>query len=170
LEEGAPELKIVLGTLKDQGEELSSFLGPRVGGKVELSGGTIEIADDSIREGVGTRDVKTYIKRFLYMKGIRKAYRVFVEGKELTVQEQEREEEEEEEKAAPKEAEKPKEEAKPAKEEAPQAEAEKAEEAEKPEVAKPKRQAKPKKEKKPAPKPKAKKPTKKAKPKEDKKS
>ena len=94
-------MKVTLGTLKDKGDELVAFLEPRVGAKPALEGGAIEIEDESMREGVKPRHVKTYIKRFLYMKGVRKNYRVFVSGKELTIQEivlGEKEEEEKEEK------------------------------------------------------------------------
>jgi sRNA-binding protein len=90
-------LKISLGTIKDQGEELAAFLEPRVGVKPSVSGDTLEMEDGSIREGVRPRHVKTYIKRFMYMKGIKKKYRVFVSGKELTIQEIELGEEEEKE-------------------------------------------------------------------------
>lgn len=100
-------MKIVLGTLKDKGEALAAFLEPRVGAKPELSGDSIEIEDSGMREGVRPRHVKTYIKRFLFMNGVRKNYRVFVNGTELMVQEIELgEEEEEEEKAKPEEAKK----------------------------------------------------------------
>ena len=80
-----------------------AFLEPRVGTKPSLSGGEIEIEDEAVREGVRPRHVKTYIKRFLYMNGVRKKYRVFVAGKELTIQEIELGEktEEEKEKKAP---------------------------------------------------------------------
>jgi hypothetical protein len=94
-------LKVTLGTFKDKGDELVAFLEPRVGAKPSLSGGAIEIEDESLREGVKPRQVKTYIKRFLYMNGARKKYRVFVSGKELTIQEIELGEEEEEKKKAP---------------------------------------------------------------------
>ena len=80
-------MKVSLGTLKDKGEELATFLEPRVGTKPSLSGDAIEIEDAGVREGVRPRHVKTYIKRFLYMNGVRKNYRVFVVGKELTIQE-----------------------------------------------------------------------------------
>jgi sRNA-binding protein len=132
-------LKVTLGTLKDKGEELATFLEPRVGGKPSLEGGAIEIEDGSVREGVKPRHVKTYIKRFLYMKGVRKNYRVFVSGKELTIQEivlgEEKEKELEEKEKEVKEKEKEEKEekkeeaAKPeeAKEEAPEAEAPEAE-------------------------------------------
>lgn len=80
-------MKVTLGTLKEKGDDLVSFLEPRVGTKPSLSGGEIEIEDDKVRQGVKPRQVKTYIKRFLYMNGVRKNYRVFVAGKELTIQE-----------------------------------------------------------------------------------
>jgi sRNA-binding protein len=117
-------MKINLGTLKDKGDELVSFLEPRVGVKPSLSGDSVEIDDEGVRKGVRPRDVKTYIKRFLFMKGVRKNYRVFVSGKELTVQEIELGEEEEAKaeekpKEEPKAEEKPKEaEPEPAKEQA----------------------------------------------------
>ena len=94
-------MKVALGTFKDKGDELVSFLEPRVGTKPSLSGDSIEIEDGSLRAGVKPRQVKTYIKRFLYMNGVRKKYRIFVAGKELTIQEIEVGEEEEKEKKAP---------------------------------------------------------------------
>ena len=115
-------MKVSLGTLKDKGDDLVAFLEPRVGTKPSLSGGEIEIEDDEVKEGVRPRHVKTYIKRFLYMNGVRKKYRVFVTGKELTIQEIElgEKEEEEEKKKAPEKPEKaPAEEAKPEETEAP---------------------------------------------------
>lgn len=113
-------MKVTLGTLKDKGEELAAFLEPRVGAKPSLEGGAIEIEDGNVREGVKPRQVKTYIKRFLYMKGVRKNYRVFVSGKELTIQEivlGEKEKEEKEEKEVG-EAKAPAEKAEPAESEA----------------------------------------------------
>jgi len=105
-------MKISLGTFKDNGDELVAFLEPRVGTKPSLSGDSVEIVDDGMRKGVKPRHVKTYIKRFLYMKGVRKNYRVFVEGRELTIQEIELKKKEEEEKeSSKKEPEPPKEEA-----------------------------------------------------------
>ncbi|MDV3277326.1 MAG: hypothetical protein LYZ69_02525 [Nitrososphaerales archaeon] len=91
-------MKVALGTLKDKGADLLAFLEPRVGTKPELSGESLEIDEASARKGLKPRQVKTYIKRFLYMNGLRKNYRVFVAGKELTVQELELGEEEEEKK------------------------------------------------------------------------
>ncbi len=90
-------MKVNLGTLKSKGNELVEFLEPRVGTKPTLDGGTVGIDDDSLRKGVKPRHVKTYIKRFLYVNKLRKNYRVFVAGRELTVQELELGTEEEEE-------------------------------------------------------------------------
>jgi hypothetical protein len=103
--DGEAKLKVVLGTFKDKGEELAAFLEPRVGAKPALAGDSIEIDDGSVREGVKPRQVKTYIKRFLFMNKVRKKYRVFVAGKELTIQEIELGEEEEKEEPAKKAAE-----------------------------------------------------------------
>lgn len=94
-------MKVALGTLKDKGSQLADFLEPRVGTKPALSGDAIEIEDEGVREGVKPRQVKTYIKRFLYMNGVRKNYRVFVSGKELTIQEIELGEKEEEKEKKP---------------------------------------------------------------------
>ncbi len=111
-------MEIKLGTLKDKGDALATFLEPRVGTKPSLSGDTMEIDDEAIRQGVKPRQVKTYIKRFLFMNGVRKDYRVFVAGKELTLQELEKEEEEEKkEEGAAKEAPKDEEKEAPAEEE-----------------------------------------------------
>ena len=94
-------MKVALGTFKDKGDELAAFLEPRVGTKASRSGDSIEIEDSGLREGVRPRHVKTYIKRFLYMNGVRKKYRVFVAGNELTIQEVEGGEEEEEKEKKP---------------------------------------------------------------------
>ena len=133
-------MKVTLGTLKDKGDDLVAFLEPRVGTKPSLSGGEIEIEDEAIKEGVRPRHVKTYIKRFLYMNGVRKKYRVFVAGKELTIQEielGEKTEEEKEKKAPEKKVEEV--EAEPAEEEA--EEPAKSEAAEEPKPAKAKKAA-----------------------------
>ena len=124
-------MKVALGTLKDKGDDLVAFLEPRVGTKPSLSGGEIEIEDEEVKEGVKPRHVKTYIKRFLYMNGVRNKYRVFVAWKELTIQEIEvgEKEEEEKKKAPEKPEEAPAEEAKPEEPEAPAEEPAKEEEA-----------------------------------------
>jgi hypothetical protein len=91
-------MKILLGTLKEKGDELAAFLEPRIGVKLEVGGGELDIEDSSIRKGVRSRHVKTYIKRFLSIEKVRDDYRVLVESGELRLVELEGEEEEEEEK------------------------------------------------------------------------
>jgi len=91
-------MKILLGTLKEKGDELAAFLEPRIGVKPEVGGGELDIEDSSIRKGVRSRHVKTYIKRFLSIEKVRDDYRVLVESGELRLVELEGEEEEEEEK------------------------------------------------------------------------
>ncbi len=108
-------MKILLGTLKDKGGQLAAFLEPRIGTKGEVSGGEMDIEDKSLRKGVGSRQVKTYIKRFLSIEKVRSDYRVLVEAGELRLVELEAEEEEEE--KPEKKAKEKKEETKPEKEE-----------------------------------------------------
>jgi len=94
-------MKILLGTLKDKGDGLAAFLEPRIGVKPEVGGGELDIEDDSIRKGVRSRHVKTYIKRFLSIEKVRKDYRVLVDDGELRIVELEGEEEEEEKEEKP---------------------------------------------------------------------
>lgn len=91
-------MKILLGTLKEKGEDLAEFLEPRIGVKGEVSGGELDIEDKSLKKGVRSRHVKTYIKRFLSIEKVRQDYRVLVEGGEIRLVQLEGEEEEEEEK------------------------------------------------------------------------
>jgi hypothetical protein len=107
-------MKILLGTLKDKGDELAAFLEPRIGVKPEVGGGELDIEDKSLKEGVRSRHVKTYIKRFLSIEKVRDDYRVLVDSGELRLVElegEEEEEEKEEKKSKPKEEEKPSEKA-----------------------------------------------------------
>ncbi len=76
-------MKILLGTLKDKGDDLAAFLEPRIGVKAEVSGGELDIEDKSLKKGIRSRHVKTYVKRFLSMEKVRDDYRVLVEGGEL---------------------------------------------------------------------------------------
>jgi hypothetical protein len=91
-------MKILLGTLKEKGDDLAEFLEPRIGVKAEVSGGELDIEDKSIKKGIRSRHVKTYIKRFLSIEKVRDEYRVLVEGGEIRLVQLEGEEEEEEEK------------------------------------------------------------------------
>jgi len=91
-------MKILLGTLKDKGDDLAEFLEPRIGVKGDVSGGELDIEDKSIKKGIRSRHVKTYIKRFLSIEKVRADYRVLVEGSEIRLVQIEGSEEEEEEK------------------------------------------------------------------------
>ena len=97
-------MKILLGTLKDKGDDLAEFLEPRIGVKGEVSGGELDIEDKSLKKGIRSRHVKTYVKRFLSIEKVRDDYRVLVEGGELRLVELEGTEEEEEEKEEKKKA------------------------------------------------------------------
>ncbi|HVC26625.1 MAG TPA: hypothetical protein VND40_00550 [Nitrososphaerales archaeon] len=90
-------MKILLGTLKDKGDELAAFLEPRIGVKGDVSGGELDIEDKSLKKGIRSRHVKTYIKRFLSIEKVRERYRVLVDGGELRLVELETDEEIEEE-------------------------------------------------------------------------
>jgi len=90
-------MKILLGTLKDKGDDLAEFLEPRIGVKGEVSGGELDIEDKSLKKGIRSRHVKTYVKRFLSIEKVRDNYRVLVEGGELRLVELETDEEVEEE-------------------------------------------------------------------------
>ncbi len=115
-------MKILLGTLKEKGDELATFLEPRIGVKGEVSGGELDIDDKSLRDGVRSRQVKTYIKRFLSIEKVRRDYRVLVEGGELRLVELELGEEEEEKEEEPKRGKEKKEEEKAAEKKEPEGE------------------------------------------------
>jgi hypothetical protein len=86
-------MKILLGTLKNKGDELAAFLEPRIGVKGDVSGGELDIEDKSLKKGIRSRHVKTYIKRFLSIEKVRDNYRVLVNGGELRLVELETDEE-----------------------------------------------------------------------------
>jgi hypothetical protein len=111
-------MKILLGTLKEKGDDLAAFLEPRIGVKGEVSGGELDIEDKSLKKGIRSRHVKTYVKRFLSMEKVRDKYRVLVEGGELRLVELETDEEVEEELKAEEKKKREKKEEKPAEKEA----------------------------------------------------
>ena len=90
-------MKILLGTLKDKGDELAKFLEPRIGAKPDVSGDELDIEDKSLKKGIRSRHVKTYIKRFLSIEKVRDRYRILVEEGELRLVELETDKEIEEE-------------------------------------------------------------------------
>lgn len=99
-------MKVILGTFKDNAQELADFLGPRLGDVPAVSGGELTFDDDKMKKTIRSRHVKTYIKRYLNRKGERENYQILVEGRELRMIELEKEEEEEEEKESKKRAQK----------------------------------------------------------------
>ena len=76
-------MKIILGTFKENADELAEFLGPRVGAEPDVGGGELNFDDEKVKKTIKSRHVKTYIKRFLNKKGERANYQIQVEGKQL---------------------------------------------------------------------------------------
>ncbi|MBI2183795.1 MAG: hypothetical protein HYU39_02420 [Thaumarchaeota archaeon] len=70
-------VKIVIGKLKDKAQELAEFVGKRFpdSAKPTVSGAEIVFEND---EWVKTRDLKTYLKRFLHNQKMRDRFRVKV--------------------------------------------------------------------------------------------
>jgi hypothetical protein len=91
-------MKIILGTFKDNADELADFLAPRVGAKADIGGGELDFDDEKLKKTIKSRHVKTYVKRFLFMKGERLNYQILVEGKELRLIELEKGKEDDEKK------------------------------------------------------------------------
>lgn len=81
-------MKITLGKLAERGDELAEFLGNRLKQKLAVESDTINISDEKVKPKL----VKTYIKRYLFIKGLRKDYRVLVNKDQLTIQKLEQEE------------------------------------------------------------------------------
>jgi hypothetical protein len=99
-------MKIILGTFKDNAQDLADFLGPRLGDVPAVSSDELTFDDEKMKKTIRSRHVKTYIKRYLNRKGERDNYQILVEGRELRMIELEQEEEEEEEKEDKKRAQK----------------------------------------------------------------
>lgn len=87
-------MKVIFGRL-ERPEELAEFLQRKIGAKAKVEGDAIEIGNEN--GNVKAKLIKTYIKRYLYNKGIRKSFRIFVKKDILTLQMLEGEEQEEEE-------------------------------------------------------------------------
>jgi hypothetical protein len=63
-----------MSELKDELNSLSSFLEPKIQVPITIKGKVLII--DSREETFSTRNVKTYVKRFLYHRGLSENYRV----------------------------------------------------------------------------------------------
>jgi len=85
---------IILGDLKKEASEISTFIQEKTSLKVEYSGENMDIQSEQENK-VSTRHLKVYLKRFLHNRGIRKNYRVFVNKDEISIIKRPDEEEEE---------------------------------------------------------------------------
>ena len=74
-------VKIMVAELKDKAKELAEFLTQKLGAKAELLGETIIVEESG--ERAGSRIVKTYIKRFLHLQGIRTQYKLTLQKGEF---------------------------------------------------------------------------------------
>ena len=72
-------VEIELGKIKKVSGEMSSFLEEKLGIKVTVEGDTLIIPEGEEKGTVRTSLLKTYLKRFIYLKGMRKDYRIFVD-------------------------------------------------------------------------------------------
>ncbi len=64
----------MVADLKDKAKDLAEFLTQKLGAKAELLGETI-IVEQSTGKGTSS-SVKTYVKRFLHLQGIRSQYKL----------------------------------------------------------------------------------------------
>ncbi len=64
----------MVAELKDKAKDLAEFLTQKLGAKAELLGDTI-IVEQPAGKG-SSSSVKTYIKRFLHLQGIRSQYKL----------------------------------------------------------------------------------------------
>ena len=85
-------MEIHLGNLKDKSMDLVKFLEEKAGIKSSASDGKVSIEDEKIRKS----QVKTYLKRFLYVNKSREDHRISVDGDTLKLLSVKMEEEEEE--------------------------------------------------------------------------
>ncbi|MEM3383155.1 MAG: hypothetical protein QXL52_03135 [Nitrososphaerales archaeon] len=76
-------LKIELGDLKDKNEDLMAFLEKRLRIKPSMEGGLIVLNDTKSKVKLKKDILKVYLKRYLHINGLRKGYRVLVEGNKL---------------------------------------------------------------------------------------
>ncbi|HEY4673010.1 MAG TPA: hypothetical protein VIH03_02475 [Nitrososphaerales archaeon] len=86
-------MEIHLGDLKDKSADLVKFLEEKAGIKSSASDDKV-----SIEEEVRKSQLKTYLKRFLYVNKSREDHRISVDGDTIKILSVEKEEEEEEKK------------------------------------------------------------------------
>lgn len=88
-------VQVVLGKLKDRGKDIAALLESKIGVSPVVEGDKITF--EGGEKPVRVRDVKTYLKRFLHREGLKRDFRLLVQGGVVNVVELERVEEEEEE-------------------------------------------------------------------------
>lgn len=84
-------IQINLGKLKSEAENIVSMLNEKTGISPKLEGNKILIEDEG--KSVKTKDVKTYLKKYLHHEGLRKQTRILVEKNEINLVELKLEEE-----------------------------------------------------------------------------
>jgi len=74
-------ITIKMNELKDFAQNLASFLKERIGVEASVQDDRVMVSKGS-RSGMTARKLKV-LKRFLYLQGLRKKYRVLVKGSEM---------------------------------------------------------------------------------------
>ncbi len=92
-------MKITLGKLEKSGEDLSAFLGEKLGLELTAEGGEIDIESET--NDFKNSQVKTYLKRFLYLRGFKGQYRASADQGSLKILELKLPEDDEEKPKAP---------------------------------------------------------------------
>jgi len=75
-------ITIKMNELKDLTQNLASFLKERVGVEASVQDDKVMVSKGS-RSEMTARRLKVYLKRFLYLQGLRRKYRVLVKGSEM---------------------------------------------------------------------------------------
>ena len=82
-------ITIKMNELKDLAQNLASFLKERVGLEASVQDDKLTVKKMIVSKGrkreMTARRLKVYLKRFLYLQGLRKKYRVLVKGSEMNV-------------------------------------------------------------------------------------
>lgn len=78
-------IRIRLGKLEKNREELMNFLRARLGDRVSLEDDVISIGDATPPAARNLRQIKTYVKRFLHKRGLKDRFRVLVAKGEMKV-------------------------------------------------------------------------------------
>ncbi len=77
-------ITIKMNELKDLTQNLASFLKERIGVEASVQDDKVMVSKGS-RSEMTARRLKVYLKRFLYLQGLRRKYRVLVKGSEMNI-------------------------------------------------------------------------------------